>query len=88
MQPRPKSLAAGGTSNAADAQVSLQNVPIAQLVPATPTGVPVIIHAREQGDLYTLRGGVEIDYQDYVILADQVTYNTATGTWWAAVTCR
>ncbi|MGC1783378.1 MAG: LPS assembly protein LptD [Acidobacteriaceae bacterium] len=68
--------------DAPDAEVSLQDIPVAQLVPATPTGVPVVIRAREQekkGDLYTLRGGVEIDYQDYVMLADDATYNRATG---------
>ena len=29
--------------------------------------------------MYDLRGGVEIDYEDYVILADHATYDTTTG---------
>jgi LPS-assembly protein len=60
---------------------SFQNLPVAQAVPATPSGVPVTIRAREQekeGDVFTLRGDVEIDYQEYVILADHVIYNSAT----------
>ena len=59
----------------------LQNLPVAQLVTATPTGLPVTIHARQQekqGDSYDLHGEVEIDYRDYVVLADHATYNTAT----------
>lgn len=61
---------------------ALANVPLARLIPASPAGVPVTIHAREQekqGDIYTLRGEVEIDYEDYVIRADKITYNQATG---------
>lgn len=60
----------------------IQNQPVAQLVPAPPTGIPVTIHAAEQekqGDIYHLRGEVEIDYKDYVIRADKVIYNAATG---------
>lgn len=63
-------------------QAALSNLPIAEPVPPTPTGVPVTIHARfqtRQGDTYDLRDGVEIDYEDYVILADHATYSTATG---------
>jgi LPS-assembly protein len=58
------------------------NIPIAQPVPAPPAGLPVSIRAiqqRKQGDIYTLRGEVEIDYQDYIIRADHATYNAATG---------
>ncbi len=57
-------------------------IPIAQPVPAPPTGVPVTIHAQQQekhGDIYDLSGDVEIDYKDYVVRADHVTYNNATG---------
>lgn len=57
-------------------------VPIAQPLPAAPTGVPVTIRARQQekrGDIYDLRGDVEIDYQDYVVRADHITYNSANG---------
>ncbi|MGC1869565.1 MAG: LPS assembly protein LptD [Acidobacteriaceae bacterium] len=58
------------------------NIPIAEPIPAPPAGVPVTIRARHQerrGDMYDLEGGVEIDYKDYVILADHATYDTATG---------
>ena len=63
-------------------QSAIDNVPIAEPVPPPPIGVPVTIHARFQvrhGDTYDLRDSVEIDYEDYVILADHATYNTATG---------
>ncbi len=58
-----------------------QNVPVAQVVPQEQQGVPVHISAREQGksgDLWTLTGDVEIDYRDYIVRADKVTYNEAT----------
>ncbi len=61
---------------------NLQDVPIAQPVPAVPTGVPVTIRAHEQekqGDTYDLRGEVEIDYKDYVVRADRIRYNSDTG---------
>ncbi|MHB1855920.1 MAG: LPS-assembly protein LptD [Acidobacteriaceae bacterium] len=63
-------------------QAALGNLPIAVPIPATNSGVPVTIRARQQekqGDTYNLRGEVEIDYEDYVILADHVQYNSATG---------
>ena len=63
-------------------QAATENIPIAEPIPAPPAGVPVTIQARHQerrGDVYDLRGGVEIDYEDYVILADHATYNTAMG---------
>ena len=59
-----------------------ENLPIAEPVAAPLAGVPVTIHAQQQerrGDVYDLQGGVEIDYEDYVILADDATYNIATG---------
>lgn len=76
---------------AADAQTTVsalpsapdaQNLPVAQVVPSAPTGVPVTIHAREQekrGDTYELRGEVEIDYKEYVVRADHITYNPDSG---------
>jgi LPS-assembly protein len=63
-------------------QSATDNLPVAAPIPAPLAGVPVTIHASQQerrGDTYDLRGGVEIDYEDYVILADHATYNTATG---------
>ncbi len=59
-----------------------QEIPFAQAVASAPTGVPVTIHAQEQekqGDLYVLRGQAEIHYKDYVLRADTITYNVATG---------
>ncbi len=56
--------------------------PVAQLVAPPPTGTPVTIHAQEQekqGDTYHLRGEVEIDYLNYILRADRITYNAATG---------
>ena len=45
-------------------------------------GEPITIRAREQeksGDLYTLRGDVEIEFRDMTLHADAITYNHATG---------
>ena len=64
------------------AQVSLTGIPIAQRIAAQPKGTPITIHAQQQekqGDLYTLRGEAEIEYQDYILRADRITYNAATG---------
>ena len=57
-------------------------IPIAEVVPATPEGVPVRIAAREQGkvgDVWTLAGAVEIHYRNYIVRADKITYNDVTG---------
>lgn len=45
-------------------------------------GEEVTIKAREQarqGDIYTLRGDVEIDFRTYVLRADEIIYNKETG---------
>jgi len=45
-------------------------------------GEPVTIRAREQekqGDVYTLRGDVEIEFRNMVIRGDEISYNAATG---------
>ena len=63
-------------------QSAAEKLPIAEPIPAPVAGVPVTIHAHHQerrGDMYDLEGGVEIDYEDYVILADHATYNAASG---------
>ena len=60
---------------------SSTEIPVAKVVPAPPTGVPVEIHAdtqREQDNVYTLSGNVIIYYSDYVVQADKVTYNRET----------
>ncbi len=57
-------------------------IPVAKVIPAPPTGVPVEIHAdtqREQNNVYTLTGNVLIYYRDYAVQADRVTYNRDTG---------
>ncbi len=81
--PSSSASAPASEANLPDApQAAPENLPIAEPIPAPPTGVPVTIHARYQmrrGDKYDLQGGVEIDYEDYVILADHASYNTTTG---------
>jgi LPS-assembly protein len=65
-----------------DADSARSSIPIAQVVPPAETGTPVRIAAREQGksgDIWTLSGDVEIHYRDYIVRADKVTYNEATG---------
>ena len=50
--------------------------------PASQAEEPVTIRAMEQekdGSIYHLRGEVEIDYRNYILRADQVTYNADTG---------
>jgi len=62
-------------------QIPAVQIPVAQVVPPIDQGVPVRITAREQGkrgDVWTLSGEVEIDYRDYIVRADKVTYNEAT----------
>lgn len=46
------------------------------------SGEPVTISAESQeknGDLYTLRGAVEIEWKDFRLFADEITYNQASG---------
>lgn len=53
-----------------------------QLPPAETPGEEVTIEARQQekvGDLYRLRGDVVIHFRGYVLSADELTYNAATG---------
>jgi LPS-assembly protein len=48
----------------------------------TNTGEPVTLTAQQQerhGDLYYLRGEAEVDYRNYRLHADKITYNDATG---------
>ena len=56
-------------------------VPIAEPEPIPQTGEHVRIKARSQeesGDTLTLTGDVEIDYEEYILRADSVVYNTKT----------
>jgi LPS-assembly protein len=54
----------------------------AQLLTNDESGELVTIKAREQekqGDVYKLSGDVEIEFRDYTVRADEVTYNAASG---------
>lgn len=61
--------------------------PAAQKQSASPLsrfaqGEEVTIKAREQekqGNVYTLRGDVEIDFRNYILRADEIVYNQETG---------
>jgi LPS-assembly protein len=69
------------SSGASSESAQQEQIPVAQVVPPIDQGTPVKIVAREQGkrgDVWTLTGDVEIDYRDYIIRADKVTYNEAT----------
>src|SRR6266704_1679208 len=56
-----------------------------QGVPRAPSplnGEEVTIRARSQekaGDIFKLRGEVQINFRNYVLRADEITYNSATG---------
>lgn len=71
-----------GNPPATIAQSELPDAPVAQPVPEAPAGVPVTLQADRQekrGDTYQLSGNVEIHYKQYILRADRITYNTATG---------
>ena len=55
--------------------------PVAELVATAPPGVPVklISHQQEKhGNVYLLTGDVRIEYKDYILTADKVSYNRDT----------
>jgi LPS-assembly protein len=55
--------------------------PIAEVVQTPAVGVPVRLEAREQekrGSVYLLTGDVKIDYKDYKLSADKVSFNEET----------
>ncbi len=57
------------------------SVPAAEAI-APAAGEPITIRAQQQekaGNIYDLRGDVEIDFRTYVLKADEITYNEATG---------
>jgi len=73
---------AAGTDALPDDPSAASEIPVAKVIPAPPTGVPVEIHAntqREQNNVYTLDGNVLIYYKSYTIQADRITYNRDTG---------
>ncbi len=70
--------AASGPSSLPDAP----DYPIAEVVATPPAGVPVRFEARQQekhGEVYSLIGDVRIEYKDYILSADKVSYNRETG---------
>jgi LPS-assembly protein len=70
--------AASGPSSLPDAP----DYPIAEAVAAPPSGVPVRFESKQQekhGEVYSLTGDVRIEYKDYILTADKVSYNRETG---------
>jgi LPS-assembly protein len=68
---------ASGPSSLPDAP----GYPIAEVVTAPPSGVPVRLESRQQkkhGSVYTLTGDVRIDYKDYTLTADNISYDDET----------
>jgi LPS-assembly protein len=62
-------------------KVDAPNYPIAEVMPAPPSGVLARLESKEQekrGPIYTLTGDVRIDYKDYTLTADKVSYNDET----------
>src|SRR5664279_3699058 len=60
---------------------SASSIPVAELEPTAESGVPVRIRANEQkkqGDIWSLIGEVEVDYRDYILRADRITYDAET----------
>jgi len=82
LQLRPQTLtkqfpSASGPSSLPDAP----DYPIAEVVAAPPSGVPVRLESKQQekhGSVYTLNGDVRIDYKDYTLTADKVSYDDET----------
>jgi LPS-assembly protein len=69
---------ASGPSSLPDAP----DYPIAEVVTAPAAGVPVRFESRQQekhGEVYSLIGDVKIEYKDYVLTADKVSYDRDTG---------
>jgi LPS-assembly protein len=55
--------------------------PTAEVVPQPPTGVPVRFESKQQekhGNVYLLTGDVRIDYKDFTLRADTVSYDEST----------
>jgi LPS-assembly protein len=82
LQLRPQTLtkqfpSASGPSSLPDAP----EYPIAEVVAAPPAGVSVRLESKQQekhGSVYTLTGDVKIDYKDYTLTADKVSYDDET----------
>jgi len=87
MAPSAQGEAGGGENSTQPPAADLPDDPGQELVPqavpepAPPSGTPVDVDAKNQhwaGDTLTLTGDVVVHYRDYVIRADNVTYNRAT----------
>src|ERR1700748_3681921 len=55
--------------------------PIAEITAEPATGVPVRLESRQQekhGSVYLLSGDVKIDYKEFTLYADKVTYDEVT----------
>jgi LPS-assembly protein len=55
--------------------------PIAEVVAVPSPGVPVRLESKQQekhGNVYTLSGEVRIDYKDYTLTADKISYDDET----------
>jgi LPS-assembly protein len=82
LQLRPQTLtkqfpSASGPSSLPDAP----DYPIAEVVAAPPSGVVARLESKQQekhGSVYTLTGEVRIDYKDYTLTADKVSYDDET----------
>jgi LPS-assembly protein len=82
LQLRPQTLtkqfpSATGPSSLPDAP----DYPIAEVVAAPPSGVVARLESKQQekhGNIYTLTGEVRIDYKDYTLTADKVSYDDET----------
>jgi LPS-assembly protein len=82
LQLRPQTLtkqfpSATGPSSLPDAP----DYPIAEVVAAPPSGVVARLESKQQekhGNVYTLTGEVRIDYKDYTLTADKVSYDDET----------
>lgn len=82
--PQADPLAADGAANTASPADSLPDAPgfpVAQIVPAQPSGVPVRFEydrLEKHGTVYTLTGKVAIHYKNYVLLADRIVFDQST----------
>jgi LPS-assembly protein len=82
LQLRPQTLtkqfpSATGPSSLPDAP----DYPIAEVVAAPPSGVVARLESKQQekhGNVYILTGEVRIDYKDYTLTADKVSYDDET----------
>jgi LPS-assembly protein len=80
-QQNPSAQDTGNSAAVLPDDPSQEMLPIAQPEPPAATGTPVRIVADRQtwaGDIGTLYGVRELDYRDYVLRADKVTYNRKT----------